>query len=95
MAKLKTGRHTSAIKAARQAKKKASHNRGVRKQIRSSAHELLAAVSAKDPVKAQKFLSETASKWDKAAKSGVIHWKTAARRKSRLSKRVNSIATAK
>jgi len=33
-----------------------------------------------------KVLAEASSKWDKAAKKGLIHWKTAARKKSRLSK---------
>src|SRR5438477_388298 len=85
MAKLKTGRHTSAIKAQRQAERRAVRNRVVRKQARLAAKAVVAAVGANDSGKAQSLLPAAASIWDKAAKSGVIHWKTAARRKSRLS----------
>jgi len=95
MAKLKTGRHTSALKAARQAERRASHNRGVRKVIKTAAKDVLAAVKAKESDKCPKLLGKAASSWDKAAKKGVIHWKTAARKKARLAKLVNSISASK
>ena len=90
MAKLKTGRHTGALKAARQAERRASHNRGIRKQIRTSAKELTLAAGAKENDNAVKLLGTVSSQWDKAAKKGVIHWKTAARKKSRMTKLVNA-----
>ena len=95
MAKLKTGRHTGAIKAHRQSERRAEQNRGVRKQIRTVSKELVSAVTLKDKDNAGKILNKAASVWDKAAKKGVIHWKTAARKKSRLSKLVNSVSKAK
>lgn len=88
----KTGRHTGALKAQRQAERRAVHNRAVRKNARLAAKGLLTAVSANDTKKAQELLSEVASTWDKAAKTGVVHWKTAARRKSRLAARVAKAA---
>ena len=91
MAKLKTGRHTGALKAARQAEKKASHNRGLRKNFRAAVK---AVVTAKDKTSALKELCAASSSLDKAAKKGVIHWKTAARKKSRLAKAANKLAVA-
>ena len=93
MAKLKTGRHTSGLKAHRQSERRASHNRGITKQIRTAAKDLVSAVNAKDS-KAVSMVSDVASKWDKAAKKGIVHWRTAARKKSRLTKLANSVKKA-
>ncbi len=82
MAKLKTGRHTSALKAQRQAVKRNSRNTGLKKTIRLTAKKVTA-------VKNQEALDTASSALDKAAKKGVIHWKSAARKKSRLAKLVN------
>jgi len=82
MAKLKTGRHTSALKANRQSEKRASQNRGVKKSIKTITKEVLAGKSPESLKKASSVL-------DKAAKKNVIHWKTAARKKSRLAKITN------
>ncbi len=92
MAKLKTGRHTSAIKAARQAVRKASNNKGVRKNIKQVTKDYAAMVLTGDTAKSTELLSKVASTLDKAAKKGVIHWKTAARRKSRMAKVANKKA---
>ena len=83
MAKLKTGRHTSAIKADRQAKRRALRNRTLKRKARDASKAYLA---APDGEKISK-LASAASTWDKASKKGAIHWKTAARRKSRLALR--------
>ncbi|MBR4508039.1 MAG: 30S ribosomal protein S20 [Elusimicrobiaceae bacterium] len=82
MAKLKTGRHTSALKAQRQAIKRTSANKGLKKTIHLAAKEVATTKSAKS-------LSKASSALDKAAKKGVIHWKTAGRKKSRLAKLTN------
>ncbi len=91
MAKLKTGRHTGAIKTQRQAVRRTLRNRVVRKNVRLAAKAVMTAVGAGDSGKAASLLPETASIFDKAAKSGVIHWKTAARRKSRLAAQIAKI----
>ena len=85
MAKLKTGRHTSAIKAQRQSERRKSRNTGLKKTIRAAAKKVLAGKSAAD-------LKKASSALDKAAKKGVIHKKAAARKKSRLAKLVNKAA---
>lgn len=84
MAKLKTGRHTSAIKAHRQSERRALANRAVRKNIRLLAKELAAAAARKDEKAVSELTRKVSAAWDKAAKVGVVHWKAAARKKSRL-----------
>ena len=88
MAKLKTGRHTSALKAQRQSEKKRSMNIGLKKAVRTSAKKVTASKSTED-------LALASSALDKAAKKGVIHWKAAGRKKSRLTKAVNKAAKSK
>jgi len=92
MAKLKTGRHTSAIKAWRKSEKLASKNRGIKTKIHDTSKDFGALVAKKDMENAQKLLPKAYALLDKAAKSGTIHWKAAARKKSRLAARIKSIA---
>ncbi len=92
MAKLKTGRHTSAIKAARQAEKRKIRNRALKKTSREAAKVVLDSIEKKDVAGAQKSLNAASSALDKARKKGIVHWKTVARRKSRLATRVAKLA---
>lgn len=91
MAKLKTGRHTGAIKTHRQILRRTVRNRVIRRKAREAAKDFLESLT-KDKAKSPKLLSSVASTWDKAAKKGTIHWKTAARRKARLSARLAKAA---
>ncbi len=95
MAKLKTGRHTSALKAHRQSDTHAEHNLTVRSKIRTIARKVEAAVAGKDAKAAKTLLNEAFAEWDKAAKTGIIHWRAASRKKSRLAQRVDGLAAAK
>ena len=81
MAKLKTGRHTSAIKAQRQAVKRTSANKGLTKKVRL-ATKTVKASAAKKSATLKDDLKKANSCIDKAAK-------TAARKKSRLAKAAN------
>lgn len=94
MAKLKTGRHTSALKAHRQSQKNYEANLKVRSAIRTLARKVEEAVQKKDAAAAKTFLSETFAVWDKAAKKGIVHWRAASRKKSRLSSKVSALAKA-
>ena len=95
MAKLKTGRHTSALKAHRQSDTHAEHNLTVRSKIRTLARKVEAAVASKDATAAKTLLNEAFAAWDKAAKTGIVHWRAASRKKSRLAKHVGGLATSK
>lgn len=91
MAKLKTGRHTSALKAHRQTLRHEEANAQVRSRIRTIARKVEEAVAGKNAEAARTYLNEAFSLWDKAAKSGVVHWRAAARKKSRLASRVDTL----
>lgn len=95
MAKLKTGRHTSALKAHRQSQAHAAVNQAQRSRIRTLARKVEEAVAKKDAAAAKTYLNEVFSGWDKAAKTGVVHHRTAARTKARLSQKVAALGAAK
>lgn len=95
MAKLKTGRHTSALKAHRQAARHEEANIEVKSRIRTIARKVESAVTGQDAKAAKLYLQEAFSLWDKAAKTGLIHERAASRKKSRLAVRVSRLDTAK
>jgi small subunit ribosomal protein S20 len=95
MAKLKTGRHTSALKAHRQSEKHAEQNVKIRSKIRTLSRKVEAAVTSKDAAGARQALSEVFSAWDKAAKNGVVHHRAASRTKARLAQKVSALQPAK
>lgn len=92
MAKLKTGRHTSAIKANRQAIKKNLHNVSIKSAIRGLVKKVEAAVLKKDEALAKDLLKKAFAEWDKAARKNVVHTNAAAHQKARMSRMVGSLA---
>ena len=95
MAKLKTGRHTSALKERRKAIKREAQNTSVKSMLRTLIKKVEAAVAKKDVDLAKGLLKESFEAWDKAARRDIVHKNAAANKKSRLSKLVASIAPAK
>ncbi|GHT54223.1 hypothetical protein AGMMS50233_01840 [Endomicrobiia bacterium] len=91
MAKLKTGRHTSALKEARKSKKRAERNSAVKSKIRTSIKRVEEAVKNNDAKVASEQLATAFSQWDKAAKRNIVHSKAASNQKARLSKLVSKI----
>ena len=84
--------HKSALKRHRQSLARRERNRQVKGGIRKGTKRIYAAVEAGDAEAAQEWLQVTIKRLDKAAQSGVIHKNNAARRKSRLTRLVNSAA---
>jgi small subunit ribosomal protein S20 len=84
MAKKKQARHKSALKAQRQSIKNAIQNRTIKRNVRSAIKAVIEAAKAKDVKKVAEMTSKASAVLDKAAKSGTLHWKAAARKKSRL-----------
>lgn len=80
-----------AAKRVRTSNLRRQKNRAVRSSIKSKIKNTIAA----EPAKRAELLVESVSTIDKAAKAGVIHKNTAARRKSRLQKALNKLAAAK
>ena len=91
----KSKRHRSALKAHRQSVTRNLRNRTIKKGIRIAVRAVADAASAKDSGKLAELLGKASSALDKAAKSGAIHWKAAARKKSRLAHRASQLAAAK
>ena len=94
MAKKKRVRHKSGLKAQRQSVKHAIHNREIKKSIRLAVRAVMDAAKAQDIKKLSELTAKAAAVLDKAAKSGTIHWKAAARKKSRLAAQVNKLTAA-
>lgn len=95
MAKKKQTRHASALKANRQSETRNARNRNIKKGVRLATRAVVEAAGAKDSAKVGELMPAAASSLDRAAQRGAIHWKTAARRKSRLAKRANLQLAAK
>ena len=82
--------HKSAAKRIRQDKKRRARNRAVKSEVKLVVKKVTAVTDSEEGVK---ILPEVNSVIDKAAKKGVLHWRTAARKKSRLAKRVKSLSS--
>ena len=81
----------SQIKRNRQNEKARQRNKTVRSEIKTRAKSALDAAKAGDTTGATEALKMAQAKIDTAATRGVLHRKTAARRKSQLTKQVNSL----
>lgn len=82
-------RHKSAEKRARQNKKRYQHNRAIKSSVKTGIKSLGTVLEAKNRDESSKVLKKVISTISRAASKGVIHKKTASRRISRLTKRVN------
>jgi small subunit ribosomal protein S20 len=80
--------HKSAMKRIRQDKKRRARNRRVKSEVKGTVKSVRQAGTAEDAVAK---LAVAVSTIDKAAKKGIIHRRTAARKKSRLAKRANAL----
>jgi small subunit ribosomal protein S20 len=81
----------SAEKRYRQSEKRRIRNKSVRSEVRSGAKRVLEAVSASDKGAAEKAFQMYAALIDSAARKGVYHSNTAARKKSRMAHKVNAV----
>lgn len=83
--------HKSAEKRARQAEKRRRRNVAQRTRIKTFTKRTLEELKKKDMEKAKESLTKLISTLDKAVKKGIIHKNTAARKKSRMSKKFNAL----
>jgi small subunit ribosomal protein S20 len=82
-----------AKKRLRQDEKKKMVNRGIKSEVRTNVKKVLQAVEDHDMEAANKALPMAMKKIDKAAKRNVLHKNQAARKISKLSKKVNSLSS--
>ncbi|HIT60518.1 MAG TPA: 30S ribosomal protein S20 [Candidatus Fimousia stercorigallinarum] len=71
---------------------KTARNKAIKSKVKTYIKKVEAAVAANDAAEAKSALTVAISEIDKAAKKGIYHKNTAARKVSRLTKAVNSIA---
>jgi len=83
--------HKSALKRARQNENRRLRNKGVKTRVKSVVKDVHTAVDEQSGDIALNSLNAAQSLIDRAAKQGVIHKKTAARKISRLTKQVNTL----
>lgn len=85
--------HPSALKRARQNEKRRARNRNNATRLRGQIRKLRRAVEEGNRDEAQALLRPTLSLIDRSVQKGVLHDNAAARRKSRLSRLVDGIAS--
>ena len=84
--------HKSAIKRARQNEIRRQRNRGVKTRVKGIIKEVQAATGSEDKEGVTARLKTAQSLIDKAAKKGVLHRRTAARKISRLTRTVRRVS---
>jgi small subunit ribosomal protein S20 len=81
----------SAKKRVRQAEKRRARNRARKELIKDQVKSFNAALVAGDAGKAETALRETTSRLDRIAGKGTIHKNNAARKRSRLTRKLNAL----
>lgn len=84
-----------AKKRAKQNAKRRTINRARKSQVKTQIKHFEAALSKADPTAATEQYRLVVKKLDKTAATSTMHKKTAARKKSRLAKRLNSLKAKK
>ena len=92
MAKGKTKRHASALKASRKAELRKASNYQVRSKVRTLTANVLKAIRAKDVTAAKAAFKTAQSAWQKAAKSKIFNRHTASRKIGHMAGRIAALA---
>lgn len=83
----------SSKKRNRQNERRRIKNSAVKSSIKKAAKKVITAVESKeekDPQEIKELFRKYVKTIDTASRKRIIHWKTVARKKSRLAKKVNS-----
>jgi small subunit ribosomal protein S20 len=83
----------SQIKRNRQNEKRSERNKTVRTALKTSTKKVRTAIGSGDADAALTQQREASRALDKAVAKGMVHKRTAARRKSRLAKAASSVAS--
>jgi len=87
--------HKSALKRNRQSLVRRDRNRANRTKVKSAVKKIDAAIEVESVEQAQEALVAAVPIIERAAVKGAFHKKTASRKVSRLTKRVNKFASSK
>ncbi len=81
----------SAKKRVRQTAKRNARNRARKDLLKTTLKTFNTALTANDPATAAEALNKVSQRLDRNASKGVIHKNAAARKRSRLTKRLNAL----
>lgn len=81
----------AAYKATKVTKKKTARNQSLKSHLKTEIKKFLDLILSKKTEEAKKQLVFVVSELDKASSKGIIHKKTASRKKSRLAKKLRTI----
>ena len=84
-------RHLSAMKRARQNKKRRVRNQARKTRVKNVVRDVRQAVAQKNLEGAEAALQKAVPIIAQVAGKGTLHWRTAARKISRLTKQVNTL----
>ncbi len=82
----------SSVRSVKTDAERRARNFSVKTAVKSSSRKVLEAVEAGKVEEAKTLLTEASSIIDKAVAKGVIHKNAAARKKSRLTRKLNKLA---
>lgn len=85
--------HKSTIQRARQNLKRRARNQRAISRMKTESKKVMEAIGAGDPERARAALSVAVPVIAKAAGKGILNRRTASRKVSRLTKRVNELET--
>ena len=83
--------HKSAEKRSRQSEQKRIRNASAKSSVKTQVKLVVKAVETKDKASSETALAKAIPAIDKAASKGIFHKKTASRKISRLTKKVNAL----
>ena len=87
-------RHLSAMKRARQNKKRRVRNQSRKTRVKNVVREVRQALNKQDAASAETALTKAIPIIAQVAGKGTMHWRAAARKISRLTRQVNSLKSA-
>jgi small subunit ribosomal protein S20 len=87
-------RHLSALKRARQNEKRRLRNQARKTRVKHAVRDVRQAVAQNNLEEAQNALTKAVPVIARVAGKGTLHWRTAARKISRLTRQVNALKSA-
>jgi len=85
--------HPSALKRQRQSKKRYLRNKSYKSFIKTCTKKVFESIEGKDPDTAKSHYRQAIAKIDSAVNKGILHRKTASRKISRLTKKINAVGS--
>ncbi len=82
--------HRSAAKALRQSEKRRLRNKAIKTRVKTATKKFLKTLEEGDLQKAELAFREAQSVIQRAVTKGTLHWRTAARKISRLAAKLNA-----